>query len=67
MYKVPFSNFTNDSHYQKWFQYYEQYIKNLFDHLHYQLKENDILFKEYDFDVFCRLVYNKSSKRIPLY
>ena len=67
MYKVvPFITFTDD-HYQKWLQYYEQHVKKLFNYLIYQLKTNDILFREYDFEAFCRVVYNKSSKRIPLY
>jgi hypothetical protein len=59
--------FNTEHHYQKWREYYESHVKNLFNYLLYELDKNDILFKNYDFEVFCRLVYNKSSKRIPLY
>ena len=60
-------SFNTEHHYRKWREYYETHIKNLFDYLHYELEKNNILFRDYDFEVFCKLVYNKSSKRIPLY
>lgn len=65
MYKI-ISN-TTDFDYKKWKLFYEDHVRDLFNHIIEQLDDKNILYMNYDFELFCKLVYNKSSKRIPLH
>jgi hypothetical protein len=60
------SNATDDL-YRKWRAYYEPHVKKIYRHLMSQLQINNILYRDYDFDEFCKYIYNNSSKRVPIY
>lgn len=67
MYKIISNTPKNDMFYQKWKDFYEPHVRRFFDHLLFLLDRENILYMTYDFETFCTFVYNKSSKRIPLY
>ena len=54
-------------HYQKWFEYFEPHLQRMFAFLLDRIVHHQIDYCEYEFDDFCALIYNKSSKRIPKY
>lgn len=52
----------------KWYNYYETHLKFLYKKMLRTLKiENRFITKNHSYTAFCYLIYNKSSKRIPLY
>jgi hypothetical protein len=59
----------SEVYFNKWVEFFEKDLKKLFSMFVYHLKKyrisreiDDVYYKS-----FCRLIYNKSSKRIPLY
>lgn len=50
------------SNYESWFCEYEKYLDSLFLKIKYVLKTKDMVYKDYQFDTFCKLIYKKSSK-----
>jgi hypothetical protein len=48
--------------YEKWFEEYNSELKELFSTLNSILKNKNMVYKEYQFDTFCKLIYSKSSK-----
>jgi hypothetical protein len=62
-----FYNSKEQKKYEEWYNFFEKDLEILFENLIYNLKSKNLLYKEYDFKKFCKLIYNKSSKRIPLY
>lgn len=61
------SRHKNIYSYNNWLEHFQKDLENMYEYLIRNLEKNQILFKSYDFDDFCKLIYNKSSKRIPLY
>ena len=59
----------SDVYFNKWIEFFENDLKKLFSVFTYHLKKYRISreIDELDYKSFCRLIYNKSSKRIPLY
>jgi hypothetical protein len=48
--------------YESWYNEYKKYLDSLFSKIMYVLKTKDMIYKEYQFDTFCKLIYKKSSK-----
>jgi hypothetical protein len=48
--------------YKSWLEEYYEEICILYNNLITVLKRKKILYKEYNFDTFCKLIYKKSSK-----
>ena len=49
--------------YEKWMDEYDKDIFYLFQNLMYILKRKNMLYKEFSFEKFSKLIYLKSSKR----
>ena len=58
---------NNDILYPKWREYFEKHVMKVYNRLISELDRNQILYGEYDYELFCRFLYNNSSKRIPKY
>lgn len=50
--------------YHKWEESYKKNLKDLYEILNKNLKNNNIKYKTIDFTDFCIFIYNNSSKRI---
>jgi len=48
--------------YEKWFNEYENNLESLFLKIMYVLKTKNMVYKDYKFDSFCKLIYRKSSR-----
>jgi len=55
---------NTDTYYQKWVKTYKKDLLFMFKELLYQLKKNNLSNKDYSFNLFCNLIYSKSSKII---
>lgn len=64
---IDLNKINNDILYPKWREYFEKHVMNLYNRLISELDRNQILYGEYDYELFCRFLYNNSSKRIPKY
>ena len=57
-----------DEDFLKWHNYHQKYLKNLYKMTLKTMKSSAYLItKAHHYTSFCYLMYNKSSKRIPLY
>jgi hypothetical protein len=61
---ISIASIYNDCCYKKWYENYENDLRIMFYKMTELLKNKGILYKEYEFSSFCRMIYNKSSKRI---
>jgi hypothetical protein len=62
------SLFTNTpQYYKKWFDFFEKDLENIYSIFSGNLEKNGITHKDYPFEEFCKIIYKKSSKRIPKY
>ena len=61
---ININRIRDDYHYKKWYEKYEKDVRVMFNKMISLLESQRILYKEYDFESFCRRIYNKSSKRI---
>ena len=61
---INISAIRDEYHYQKWYSNYEGNLRAMFDKMISLLSQKRILYKEYDFPSFCKMIYKKSSKRI---
>jgi hypothetical protein len=67
-YKIINVDLTNNIvYYQKWRHYFEEYLTHLYHKMVSDLDNSQILYREYDYDFFCKFMFNNSSKRIPKY
>lgn len=64
---IDLNKINNDILYPKWRDYFEKHVIKLYNRLIGELDRNQILYGEYDYELFCRFLYNNSSKRIPKY
>ena len=64
---IDLNKINNDILYPKWRDYFEKHVIKLYNRLIGELDLNQILYGEYDYELFCRFLYNNSSKRIPKY
>ena len=58
---------STESYYQKWFEFFEQDLHMLYNIFAKHLNKHSVNYKDYPFNDFCKLIYKRSSKRIPLY
>jgi len=64
---IDLNKINNDILYPKWREYFEKHVMKVYNRLISELDRNQILYGEYDYELFCRFLYNNSSKRIPKY
>ena len=64
---INMNKIKNDLLYPKWREYFEKDVMHLYQKLMNELERNQILYGVYDYETFCRFMYNNSSKRIPNY
>ena len=58
---------VNDIQYEKWYPYFYKDLRSMFNILINGLDVYNKDKKEEYFSIFCTIIFNRSSKRIPKY
>ena len=71
MSNISYEKIRDDIQYEKWYDYFYKNLKEMFIILTKDLHRNNITYRkekqdEY-FNLFCSIIFNRSSKRIPKY